>query len=185
MPEPEMRICRATPADAPALSRLSAAVFPLGCPANTRAEDLAEYINRELTPERFRTLLEDNRVVILVAEIANRLAGYALLARGAPPPQVQSFAPSELRKFYIDAAYHGRGVADALMKEVLTIAADGCEGALWLSVFSGNRRAISFYRRWGFRIAGRQDFLVGADYQEDYLMQREATIGARENAQGK
>jgi ribosomal protein S18 acetylase RimI-like enzyme len=185
MSEPETRICRATTADAQALSRLSSALFPLGCPANTRPEDLAEYINRELTPERFRALLEDDRIVILVVKISNKLAGYALITRGASHPQLRSSAQFELRKFYIDAAYHGRGVANALMKEVLSIAADECEGALWLSVFSGNRRAISFYKKWGFRVAGTQNFLVGIDYQKDYLMKREATISAKENRQCK
>jgi len=185
MPEPEARIGRATVADAQALSRLSAAVFPLGCPANTRPEDLAEYINRELTPKRFRALLQDDRIVILAVRISDQLVGYALIARGASHPQVRSSVQFELRRFYIDAAYHGRGVANTLMKEVLAVAADGCEGALWLSVFSGNQRAISFYKRWGFRIAGTQDFLVGADCQKDYVMQREATMTAKENPQCK
>lgn len=178
MPELEAQIRRAVTADAPALARLSADLFPLGCPANTKPEDLAEYIGRELTPERFCALLEGNRNVILIAHIAEKLAGYALIAHGSAPPQRQ-LAGSELRKFYLDAAYHGRGIANALMKEVLAFAADGPEGTLWLSVFSGNGRAISFYRKWGFRIAGVQGFVVGADCQQDYLMQHETAVNAR------
>jgi ribosomal protein S18 acetylase RimI-like enzyme len=185
MPEPNASIHRATTGDAEALSRLSAAVFPLGCPANTKPEDLDEYINQQLTPERFRILLEDDRMVILTVTIADELAGYALIARGASHPQVRLSALCELRKFYIDAAYHGRGVANALMREVLSAAADGCEGALWLSVFSGNQRAISFYQRWGFRIRGSQDFYVGTDCQKDYLMQRDETVIGNERPQCK
>jgi ribosomal protein S18 acetylase RimI-like enzyme len=184
MPEPEAQIRHATTADAPALARLSAALFPLGCPANTKPEDLAEYIRQELTPQRFCALLEDDRNVILVVNIADKLAGYALLAHGSKPPYRQ-LAGCELRKFYIDAAYHGRGVANALMRKVLAIAEDGGEGTLWLSVFSGNERAISFYRKWGFRIAGVRDFLVGTDCQQDYLMQHEVAINANEDADGK
>ena len=172
MPEFQAQIRRAVTADAPPLARLSAALFPLGCPPNTKQEDLAEYVNRELTPERFCTLLEDDRNVILIAQVAEKLAGYALIAQGAPPPHTQLAGP-ELRKFYIDAAYHGRGMANALMQKVLATATDRREGTLWLSVFSGNKRAISFYRKWGFRIAGTQDFLVGSDRQLDYLMQHE------------
>jgi ribosomal protein S18 acetylase RimI-like enzyme len=171
MPEPEMQISRATVADAQELSRLSAAVFPLGCPANTRPEDLAEYIARELTPERFRILLEDDRVVIPVLKTPQGLAGYALIACGATHSRVASPVQCELRKFYVDAAYHGRGAANALMEEVLAATP---KAALWLSVFSGNQRAISFYGRWGFRMFGSQDFLVGTDRQKDYLMLREA-----------
>ena len=175
----EVQICRATASDAPELSRLSAALFPLGCPANTKPEDLAEYINRELTPERFRAMVEDDSMVILVVKVANMPAGYALIARAAAPSHIHSSARLELRKFYIGVAYHGRGVADALMKEVLAIAQDGSQGAIWLTVFSGNDRAISFYRRWGFQIAGTQIFTVGADGQKDYLMLHEGTSNAK------
>jgi len=185
MPEPNVRIIRASTGDAESLSRLSASVFPLGCPANTKPEDLAEYINQQLTPDRFRVLLEDDRIVILIVTISDELVGYALIARGASHPQGRLSAQCELRKFYIDTPYHGLGVANILMREVISSASDECEGALWLSVFSGNQRAISFYQRWGFRICGSQDFYVGTDCQKDYLMQREDTITRNESQQCK
>jgi ribosomal protein S18 acetylase RimI-like enzyme len=172
MPEPDMRIHRATAADAWVLSRLSADLFPLGCPANTKPADIADYVNRGLTPERFLALLDDKDVAILVVEISDKPAGYALIARNAPPPHAGIRAEFELRKFYIATEFHGRGIANALMNEALAMAKD--EGSVWLSVFSGNRRAISFYEKWGFRIAGTQNFLVGSDPQKDHLMQREA-----------
>jgi ribosomal protein S18 acetylase RimI-like enzyme len=177
MTQLETHIRRATAADAEALSRLSAAIFPLGCPANTRPEDLAEYIDRELTPERFRALLENERIAILLVEIGGRPAGYAMVELGVTHPQLPR-AQRELRKFYIDAEYHGRGVANALMQAVLATAG---EDALWLSVFSGNPRAIAFYTRWGFRIAGQQEFIVGTDRQQDYLMQRDANLDTKED----
>jgi ribosomal protein S18 acetylase RimI-like enzyme len=181
MLELETQVRPATTADAQALSSLSAALFPLGCPANTKPEDLAEYIRQELTTERFRTLLEDDRNVILAANISNTLAGYAFICRGSAPPHKQVSVGFELRKFYIDAAYHGRGVANALMKEVLAITANEPEATLWLSVFSGNERAISFYKKWGFHTAGTQVFLVGTDCQQDYLMQHGPATETKEN----
>jgi ribosomal protein S18 acetylase RimI-like enzyme len=177
MTQLKTQIRRATAADAEALSRLSAAIFPLGCPANTRAEDLAEYIGRELTPERFHALLTNERIAILLVEIGGQPAGYAMVELGATHPQLPR-AERELRKFYIDAAYHGRGVANTLMQQVLATVGDG---SLWLSVFSGNPRAIAFYTRWGFRVAGQQEFVVGTDHQQDYLMQRDANHDTKED----
>jgi len=184
MIDSELQICRATAGDAPALSRLSAALFPLGCPADTKPEDLADYIDKELTTERFRAMLRDDNMVILVVKVAGRLAGYALIARAAAPSHVHSSARLELRKFYIDVAYHGRGVADALMKEVLAVIAapDRSQDAIWLTVFSGNDRAISFYKRWGFQIAGTQIFTVGSDGQSDYLMLFEGSSDTKGNS---
>jgi ribosomal protein S18 acetylase RimI-like enzyme len=168
-------IVRASAGDAQDLSVLSAELFPLGCPADTAAADLAAYIDRELTPERFRSLLEDDCNAILVARISSKLAGYAMIARAAAPQP--SLANCELRKFYIAPAYHGTGIAHALMEQVLGLAADTPDTGLWLSVFSGNTRAIAFYRRWGFRVTGIHDFLVGSDPQRDFLMERESPAG--------
>jgi ribosomal protein S18 acetylase RimI-like enzyme len=173
--DPHPQILRATLADALALSVLSAAVFPLGCPANTPPQDLADYISREHTPERYRAMLQDGRFAILMAKVANDLAGLALLAKAPSPAATQPSSALELRRFYIDSSYHGRGVANVLMEAVLALAAERGEPSLWLSAFSGNGRAIAFYKRWGFRIAGEHDFIVGTDRQRDYLMLHEAS----------
>jgi len=175
MPDLNFEVRGATADDAQALSRLSSSLFPLGCPANTSPEDLAKYIKKELSPERFRALLKDERIVILISKVGDALAGYALVARATAPPSLRSRAQLELRKFYIDSVYHGRGLAQVLMKEVLAIGSEEDEeGRIWLSVFSDNERAISFYTKYGFRIA------VGADHQKDYLMLREDVINEEE-----
>lgn len=175
------RICRAGPTDALELARLSAAVFPLGCPANTPPEDLSEFISRELTPERFRLFVEDERNLLLLAKSPNKLIGYALITHAQSPSHIPS-VPYELRKFYVDPAWHGRGIAHTLMQELLAAASERGSHPLWLSVYSENPRAISFYTRWGFRIVGTQDFLVGSDRQRDYLMVRDAATDAIESA---
>lgn len=172
MPDIETTTRRATAADAEAVSHLASALFPLGCPANTRPEDLADFISRELTAKRFAEMIADPSVVILVAGTESQLAGFAMIARSAPGRPGPEYPRDELRKFYVRPVYHGRGVAQALMESTLAMVEDDGDGELWLSVFSGNARAIRFYQRWGFRITGTRDFLVGADPQKDYLMQR-------------
>lgn len=166
----DVQVRRAALSDADALSRLAGALFPLGCPPGTGSEDLAAYIDRELNPEKFLELLEDPMIVISIAAVGDELAGYALMARNAAPSALPVSARCELRKFYVDARYHGQGIAGLLMQEVLKIAHEEPDGALWLSVFSENDRAIAFYQKWGFHIAGTQDFWVGSDRQKDYLM---------------
>ena len=178
--DPQTQILRATLADAHELSVLSAAVFPLGCPANTPPDDLADYIAREHTPDRYRAMLQDDHFVILIAKVGENLAGLALLVQAPAPPEIKSAAMLELRRFYIDPAYHGRGVSNVLMQAVLAVAAQRGEPSLWLSAFSGNGRAIAFYKRWGFYIAGEHDFIVGTDRQRDYLMLYEAPLPSGE-----
>jgi len=172
------QILRATAADAPALSRLSAAVFPLGCPVNTPPQDLADYISREHTPERYLAMLQDKRFGILAVKVADTFAGLALLTQASAPSQIESPSAFELRRFYVEPAFHGTGIANVLMEAVLAVVDERREPSLWLSAFSGNGRAIAFYKRWGFRVAGEHDFIVGSDRQRDYLMLHERSKGS-------
>ena len=171
MPENVITVRPATVTDAEKLSRLASVTFPLGCPADTDPKHLEQFISTELTPERFREFLADSDVTILLAEVADELAGFTMLVRGCAHPQIAAERPIELRKFYVDAAHHGRGVAQALMQAAQSLL-DEHDGA-WLSVYSGNARAVSFYRKWGFEVVGTHYFNVGGDPQKDFVMRRE------------
>ena len=104
--------------DAEALSAFAASVFPLGGRPGADPQDLAHYIARELTAERFRALIQDPNAMLFVAEMADRICGYAVVLRSSPHPQIEG-PPAEVRKFYVSPAHHGRGVADQLMRQAL------------------------------------------------------------------
>lgn len=141
----------------------------------TAPADLAAFIAAELTPARFLALIRDpNNIVLLAeAEVGLRIAAYIVIVRRSRHPNLSATHPAELHKFYVDPAYHGHGTAHALMDHALGVLNAELPRPIWLSVFSGNPRAIAFYRKWGFEIVGSQEFLVGADRQKDFLMRRE------------
>jgi ribosomal protein S18 acetylase RimI-like enzyme len=176
MPRPSIR--HAELADAAALSSFAAAVFPLGCP-ETAPSDLASHIAAELSPARFHALIADPNVLVLLAEssatepaAAAGIVAYTVALRSSPHAHFPGPAPAELRKLYLDPAHHGSGLADQLVQRVLTILDAENPRPIWLSVFSENPRAIAFYQRWGFQIAGSQEYVVGTDRQQDFLMVR-------------
>jgi ribosomal protein S18 acetylase RimI-like enzyme len=182
MQTPSIRLANVD--DAEALSTFAASVFALGCPEETAPGDLAAYIAAELPPASFLALFEDPNIFVLLAETtapphsapptAPCIVAYMVVARPSPHPHLPAAtAPAEFRKLYVAQSHHGTGLADTLMQSA--IATLQCAGPcpIWLSVFSGNFRAIVFYKKWGFRIVGPQEFLVGADHQKDFLMLRD------------
>ncbi len=180
-------IRRATAADAAALSAFASSVFALGCP-ETSPTDLAAYIAAELPPPRFLALIDDPNIIVLLAEVfgavaesnppefRKRIVAYMVVALRNPHPHLPAPAPAEFRKLYVDPEYHGTGLASALIHCALSILSAEGPRPIWLSVFSQNSRAIAFYKKWGFQIAGTQEFLVGTDRQQDFLMQRDAHL---------
>src|SRR5436305_271799 len=81
-------------------------------------------------------------------------------------------APVELARFYVAHAWHGRGIAQALMDAVKNAAEVLGGKTLWLGVWERNARAIAFYEKCGFRTVGSHPFLVGSDLQTDLVMQQ-------------
>ena len=137
------------------LAALAARTFPLACPPATPAEDIASFIDTNLSATRFAEYLADPQRAVLIARHDGRIVGYAMLIRGADDD-------AELSKIYLLADFHGTGPATVLMDAALTTAADWGARTIWLGVNQENQRAQRFYLKSGFTINGTRTFRVGA-----------------------
>lgn len=81
-------------------------------------------------------------------------------------------APLELKRLYVARAWHGRGVAQALMNAVLDAARARGAKTLWLGVWERNPRAVAFYEKYGFTRVGEHSFILGSDVQTDWVLAR-------------
>jgi len=107
----------------------------------------------------------------LLLEREGELAGHAQLRfGGATPAPVQPLPAAEIARFYVDTAFHGRGLAQEMMAEARRLASARGARSLWLSVWQEQPQAIRFYEKEGFRIAGTLVFKVGDDPKDDWLM---------------
>ena len=160
--------------DAVMLHLLAAATFPLACPPETPAEDVAAFIATELTVERFKARLESDRRVLFIAEIDGTPAGYAMIAEHQNTNEdvvrlLKEANTIELSKFYLLAGRHGSGLADKLMTAALDAARDRGAKSVWLGLDATNSRANSFYDRYGFERRGIKKFTVGSREEDDMI----------------
>jgi len=118
-----------------------------------QAEEIAD-------PERSTLLFVD----------ADRLIGFAQLRWSAAPACVAAQSPGEIQRLYVASGWHGRGVAQDLMRVCLDAMRARGSGAAWLGVWERNPRAIAFYRKSGFVEVGEHVFALGGDPQRDIVM---------------
>lgn len=171
MEEVSCAIRRAVPADATPLAELAVRTFRDAFEADNRPEDVTAYLAESYSPARQLAEITSPDVVTLLAT-RDELAGFAQLRRLKTPACVTATRPVELWRFYVDKAWHGRGVAGRLMRAVLDEAAAIEATVLWLGVWERNPRAIAFYRKFGFVDVGTQEFRLGSDVQTDRIMVR-------------
>ncbi|MEY3284513.1 MAG: hypothetical protein RIR86_2526 [Acidobacteriota bacterium] len=172
-----LTIRKAVPEDASLLATIGARTFcEAFAPFNTE-ENMATYLAQSFGPPIQAAEIAEPGTYFLIPEIDGEAAGYARLSFGPPPAgtapdQPSAAKPLEIIRFYVEARWHGQGVAGTLMQRCLTEAARDDGDLLWLAVWEENPRAIAFYRKWGFAVAGRKIFQLGDDPQTDLVMIR-------------
>lgn len=173
-----MRIRRAESMDAERLAAFAAHTFTYTFGAANRPEDLDAFLEETYGVAQQTRELEDPDVVTILIEDDARLAAFAQVRRGSRPACVEEEDAVELWRFYVHREWHGRGVAQLLMAEAMRAARELGGGAMWLSVWQRNPRAIAFYARQGFVVKGEAEFRVGTDVQTDHIMARALDVDA-------
>jgi len=179
---PDLAIRRATPADVDAFSAFGRRVAIETFATQNDPSDFAMYLAATFGPAQQSAEIADPAGAVLLAEAAGELAGYVYV-RAVPAPEcVEGRQPVEIARLYVAAAWHGRGVARALMAAAATEARRRGGHTLWLGVWERNPRAIAFYTKCGFRDVGSHVFMIGTDAQTDRLMAAPVEAVARHTA---
>lgn len=168
-------VTAAVEADLPELADVAARTFPLACPPAATPDNVAAFIEGNLSQSRFRDYLVDPDRAVFVARADNAIAGYAMLIRGVPDDSdvqraVEARPAVEVSKIYVLPDHHGAGVATALMTAAVQKAIDLGAAAVWLGVNQLNQRAQRFYAKHGFVVSGTKTFRLGAAIENDYVM---------------
>jgi ribosomal protein S18 acetylase RimI-like enzyme len=168
-------IRRATAADAAALAEFGERSFREAYAAFNDAADLELHVTRTYGAELQRRELTDPACSCLLSFAAEALVGYALLRRGPAHAAVAASRPCEVRRFYVDGRWHGRGIAPQLMEAAAAAAGESGADALWLTAWEHNPRALGFYAKLGFRDVGSSAFKLGSARQTDRVLVRPLT----------
>lgn len=167
-----MRIRLATLEDQAALTAFGHRTYSETFAKDNDAEDMAAYLATAFNVDRQRAELSDPEVWTLLGEIDAKLVAYAQVKRSPAPACVTGPSPIELARFYVDAAWHGQGLAQTLMAAALDQCAAQGARTLWLGVWERNHRALRFYTKHGFVDVGSHEFVLGRDRQTDRVMSR-------------
>jgi GNAT superfamily N-acetyltransferase len=159
----ETQLRAATAADATTLAVLGTQVF-----LDTYAPDgvrpaLADEVLAHHAPAVVAARLADPATHVLVAERKGHLLGFAELRRPAPAPLpgAGDGPAAEVVRLYVLPAHQGRGLGRRLLQAAQDEAARRGDALAWLTAWDGNRRALAFYARCGWRDIGAVEYRFG------------------------
>lgn len=134
-------------------------------------ENVATFLDATYSERQQRAELDDPSVDTVVVEDGADWIGFAQLRFGKPAPSgVTLCNGAELGRIYLAAGAQGRGIGQALLRDLeARTVARGRDG-LWLNAWQEAPQAVAFYRREGFAIVGTTEFVVGDDAKHDWRM---------------
>jgi diamine N-acetyltransferase len=169
-PPAQLSIRRAGETDASRVAEFARRTFVETFGRDNTEDDMAVHVARSFGTAIQLGEIRDPGTVTLLAELETTIAGFAQVRRGPFPPCVKGPSPVQLHRFYVDRPFHGRGVAQSLMRAVDDVGRELGGRTLWLGVWERNPRAIAFYTKCGFVDVGTHLCIVGSDAQTDRVM---------------
>ena len=158
--------------DAAALADLAERTFRMTFAPHNSDANMQAHCDRTYGTAFQAAEIADPARVTVVADDKGMLVGYAQLRLDRPTPCVVAARPAEIQRIYVDAPWHGRGIAQALMASMLEHARIAGADRVWLGVWEHNPRARRFYEKSGFALAGDHAFVLGHEVQRDVVMSR-------------
>ena len=170
LPVPSIRKARSR--DARKLSEIAEATFRATFGPMNTAEHMELHCRSSYSEDIQAAEIANPGMLTLLSEHEGRLVGYAQLRWGEAPGCVSAKRPGEIQRLYIIADWHGKGIAQELMRACIGELQQRGLDAVWLGVWERNPRAISFYEKFGFVAVGEHTFPLGGDPQRDIIMMR-------------
>ena len=167
-----VRIRAGVVGDVDAISVLARETFSESFGHLYKDNDLKSFLDENHTPSAYRSLFENPRFRVWLAEDEqSALVGYiTALPCDLPLPNLPENS-GEIQRFYIRKSHHGRGLGSRMLAIAIAWLEENF-GRLYVSVYEGNSGAQKLYERYGFRRVHRYLYLVGEQADPEWIMER-------------
>ena len=168
----DITIRAATENDAALIADLSRQTFYDSFAAENTKENMDRFMGEQFTRQKLMDEVKEPWLTFFLAFMIDEPVGYVKMRDAAVPLDLVNQPCIEIARIYSVQHTIGKGVGKKLMQACLDTAKQRQKQIVWLAVWEKNQRAIDFYNKWGFEKFGEQDFILGDDVQNDWLMKK-------------
>lgn len=133
-------------------------------------QNMQQYLTEHFSLAAIQTAFDNPEEEFYFAEIGRQIIGYIKLNHGNSQTESKFPQTLEIERIYVISEFQGKGYGLALLQQAIAIARESNYKSIWLGVWDRNLKAISFYEKNSFTIAGIHAFVLGNEPQRDYLM---------------
>jgi diamine N-acetyltransferase len=153
-------IARAGIDDAASLSSVAIPSFLESHGHSAPATDINNYVSERYNPDALREELRDEKNIFHIIYTDERAAGYSKIIFDHPYDETDPGHITKLERIYVLKEFYDKKLGKALFEFNRDLAKTQGQAGMWLFVWIENHRAIRFYEKNGFTVAGQYDFRV-------------------------
>jgi ribosomal protein S18 acetylase RimI-like enzyme len=163
------RLRLAGPDDAESISGLAILVFLSTYAAEGLRPDLAREALTVCSVARFTAALADPQQRLALIESRNHLLAFSQLSLTPTAACEEAPLGHELIRLYVHPAFQRQNLGRQLLADVEAECRTRAQ-PLWLTAWSGNQRALDFYRDVGFRDIGAKPYVFESQTYENRIL---------------
>jgi diamine N-acetyltransferase len=153
-------IVKATSEDFKLLADLGKVSFRESHGNSALEADIDWYVNEKYTDDVFKQDLKDPKSSYHIIYQNKQLAGYSKISFDAQHSNIGMEKVTKLERLYLLKEFYGLKLGLELFNYNIKLSKQNNEIGMWLYVWKENHRAISFYKKTGFKIIGSYDFKI-------------------------
>jgi len=169
---PQANIRRAGPDDAETLAPLGVETFTETFGYLYPPEDLQAYLAKSHSVDAWTRVLEDPQRAVWVAVAGTTPLGFVAVGACKLPIENREPTAGEIHQLYVLARHQNLRLGSKLMDLGVEWLETQGRSPLYVGVWSENRGAQRFYRRYGFDKVGEYGFSVGKTVDLEFIMKR-------------
>lgn len=161
---------RANSNDAAALAALAEQTFIDTYAAQNDPEQIRVHCVQNFGIKQQSAEIADPDYAVILAYWDQELVGFAQVVNKPAPESIDAENAVALYRYYVKQAWHGKGIAQALLAEAEKAARIFGADFLWLGMWEHNARALAYYQKVGFQHVGWMDYQFGDVLERDYVL---------------
>lgn len=154
------KIYRANISHAKLLSELTKTTFLVPHGHSAPKEEMDKYINNNFNINNLKKELNNEQNIYSLIEYNGNIAGFSKIIFNSKNKHINSNNITLLSRIYLLEKYYDLSLGKALFNYNLSLAKKNKQSGIWLAVWIENYRAISFYKKIGFKKVGDYNFAI-------------------------
>jgi ribosomal protein S18 acetylase RimI-like enzyme len=164
-------IVKLTNADAAILSNIGGKSLIESHGHSAPPEVMQEYVANSFSLQACREELEDEKNIFYALYYNDEPAGYYKIILDKPHPAVSMPSVTYMERLYLLNSFYDLKLGQQLMQHALHLSKAAGEKGMWLTVWKKNERALRFYQKHRFGVAGEGTFrLTGTHVNPTWVM---------------